>query len=242
MDERFVDGLFSAKMDGSLEEFTDRQVSRVLLEIRTRRALAPYLAIFKLAWEITCGKYRRAFKEVHGGSDAAPGTSPGTGAVPVAQFAGYAGGFTAGPGLTIGAGQAGSSPSVVQAHIPYFQDAGIKAGEITAYRCWKLGGDGLLHSVIIEDFVWEPGKIVEGNPSDMSEGIYAFKSVLMLHEYGSPEKGTVTGTVDMWGDVYEHERGYRAQYAAISSIDESPYYDARGLRKLYGLNRRKKKK
>jgi hypothetical protein len=32
--------------------------------------------------------------------------------------------------------------------------------------------------------------------------------------------GVAAGTVKMWGDVVEHERGYRAQYAKIESIDE----------------------
>jgi hypothetical protein len=30
----------------------------------------------------------------------------------------------------------------------------------------------------------------------------------------------VAGTVKMWGDVVEHERGYRAEYAKLNSIDE----------------------
>ena len=51
----------------------------------------------------------------------------------------------------------------------------------------------------------------------------------------------VTGTVDLWGDVYEHVRGYRASKATIASIDDSPNYDAAVLRKLYGLNKKRKK-
>ena len=78
-----------------------------------------------------------------------------------------------------------------------------------------------------------------GNPSEPYAGIYAYKSVLMLHNYGSPEKGSVTGTVDLWGEVYEHEHGYRAQFAAIASIDDSPYYDAKALRKLYKLKKKR---
>ena len=46
----------------------------------------------------------------------------------------------------------------------------------------------------------------------------------------------VTGTVDLWGEAYEHERGYRASRAKITSIDGSPSYDAPALRRLYGLD------
>ena len=62
----------------------------------------------------------------------------------------------------------------------------------------------------------------------------------MCRYAGTPD-GYVTGTVDLWGDVFEHERGYRASKAAVRSIDDSPHYDAKALRKLYGLNKRKKK-
>jgi hypothetical protein len=105
-----------------------------------------------------------------------------------------------------------------------------------------LHPDGFLHSCVYSDFVWKPGEIMVGDPSQNDAGIYAFKSVLLLHNYGSVEKGTVTGTVDLWGEVYEHANGYRAQYAAISSIDDSPYYDAKAIRKTYGLTKRRKKK
>ena len=99
-----------------------------------------------------------------------------------------------------------------------------------------------MSSVVYSDFVWKPGEIAEGNPAEVDAGIYAYKSVLLLHNYGSIENGTITGTVDLWGEVYEHARGYRAQFAAIASIDDSPYYDAKALRKLYGLNKKRKKK
>lgn len=36
----------------------------------------------------------------------------------------------------------------------------------------------------------------------------------------SEQIGLVYGTVKMWGEVIEHEKGYRAQYAKIDTIDE----------------------
>ncbi len=245
MDERIVEGMFDAHMAGRLDEYTNRQVQRVLFTIRSRHALAPYIAllksffrIFKLIWEIIHGKYWRAAKKIHGGSNATSGAGPGAGGAPGAQWSSYAGGFTSGAGAGTATSNARTSASVAGV----FSDAGIKAGEVTGFRCWQLHPDGFLHSVVYADFVWKPGRIAEGNPAYDHAGIYAYKSVLDLHNYGSPEPGTVSGTVDMWGEVYEHERGYRAQYAAIASIDDSPHYDAAALRELYGLNKKKRKK
>jgi hypothetical protein len=231
MDERFVEGLFDAQMAGKLDEATDRHVYWVLLSLRWQRAIYPYLQIFKLMWEIVRGKYWRAATQVHGSSDATSGTGPGAGGVPVAQF-------TTAPGPVAAAGfTAGTSAGVAG----FFEDAGIKAGEVTAYRCWTLGAEGLLHSMFI-DFVWQPGVVVEGKPSNNSAGIHAFKSIVYAAQYAGYDATSVTGTVDLWGEVYEHERGYRAQYAAIASIDDSPHYDAATLRELYGLNKKKRKK
>lgn len=245
MDERFVEGLFDAQMAGKLDEHTGRQVRWILLSLRWQRAIYPYLQIFKLMWEIVRGKYWRAAKKIHSGSDPASSTGPGAGGVPVAQFTSYAGGFTSGgsgpAGTTAGVIITNSGPGYPTASV--FEDSGIKAGEVTGYRCWLLNQDtGLLHSIIYTEYVWEPGKTYEGDPSDGHAGIYAYKSVLDLHNYGSPDPNHVSGTIDMWGEVYEHTRGYRAQYAAIASIDDSPHYDAAKLRELYGLNKKKRKK
>lgn len=94
------------------------------------------------------------------------------------------------------------------------------------------------------EFKWEPGSIAEGNPSE-GDGIHAFKSVISMAQYGShgiTGDVIVTGRVELWGDVYEHERGYRASKAQIAAIDDSPDYDAVTLRKLYGLGRKSRKK
>jgi hypothetical protein len=234
----YLDLLLDAQLQNKLDEVTDRQVRRVLLSVRARRAITPYTELFRFLWEISLGKYWRAAKKVHSGSDQASGSGSGAGAAPITQFAYAAAGFTG----TGSPSSTGAGPGVAVPGPQPFEDAGIKAGEVKAYRCWDLHGDGFLHSCVYSDYIWKPGEIAEGDPSKPHEGVYAFKSVLLLNNYGSIEKGTVTGTVDLWGEVYEHADGYRAQYAAISSIDESPYYDAKAIRKRYGLTKKRKKK
>lgn len=236
----YLDLLLEAQMQGKLDDVTERQVRRVLLGLRTKRAVAPYLGIFRLGWEIISGKYWRAAAQVHSGPNTPSGTSTGTLGAPVAQFSYAPGANPVPPGQPAGTGAGVGLQAAPQAQ--NFIDAGIKAGEVRGYRCWNLHADGLLHSVMYDEFVWKPGEIAEGEPNKPYAGIYAFKSILLLHNYGSPGARSVTGTVDLWGDVYEHEHGYRAQYAAVASIDDSPYYDAKALRKCYGLTKRRKKK
>jgi hypothetical protein len=252
MDEGYVESLFHTR--GEDEAVLDRQVQRVLLSLRWRADIYPYLRLFKLMWEIVRGKYWRAFKKVHSGSNQASGPGAGAGGASVTHVT-VTGGAWSGPpagasaGLVQGVSFIGPGAGLVQAVVTNpaplpFEDAGIKAGEVAAYRCWGLDHvTGLLHSVVYTDFIWKPGEIAEGDPSsDPHAGIYAYKSILDLHHYGSPDPSHVSGTVDMWGEVYEHTRGYRAQYAAISWIDDSPHYDAAALRKLYGVTRKRKKK
>ncbi len=242
MGEAYYDSLLQEQVNGTFnyDGAVDREIRRTLFALRSKRAIEPYLLIFRLAWEVIRGQYWRAVKKVHSGSNQAP--SPGTGAsgipAPVAQFTGYGGGFANPPPGTI--------PSITLSGYGPFADAGVKAGEVTAYRNWRLAEDGFLHSVYQENFVWKPGDVVEGNPADGFAGIYAFKSVLLMATYGANLSFStsiiVTGTVDLWGEVYEHERGYRASHAAIASIDDSPDYDAAALRKLYGLNKKRERK
>ncbi len=258
-DKPVMDGWFEAYMGGpdAFEEYCDKQVEQTLLAVRWKRAVLPwqlagkrwlnkarpYLYIFKLSKEFIHGRYRRAVAQIRGSTNPASGAGAGAAGVPVAQFTGYGGGFTGGPG---GASQGTAPGGIVTVSYPItplkaFEDAGVIAGEVTAYRCWRLNEDGKLYSIYRSDFCWEPGTIAAGD-AEAGNGIHAFKNVLLVAEYGGYSAGytIVCGTVDLWGEVYEHERGYRAQYAAIREIFDSPDYDAEALRKLYKLKRSKR--
>ncbi len=129
------------------------------------------------------------------------------------------------------------------APIPY---AGIRAGEIIGYRAWKVFHNLNLSS-LAHLFIWEPGATIEG---DLNEVVMtSFDGFNLISIYGgvyayadeSPCQaererwqrrlistgddiyrlyGIALGTVKLWGEVVEHERGYRAQYAKIASLDE----------------------
>lgn len=127
---------------------------------------------------------------------------------------------------------------------PALKREGIVAGEIIGYRYWRLQ-QGYLRSVYQND-VWQPGQVLEGRElGDWdSRGIHAWKS-RGSREYLDYLRGylkrddepfvfsrflndrvladtmpaMVTGTVFLWGDVVEHERGWRAEFARVRSLD-----------------------
>ena len=115
----------------------------------------------------------------------------------------------------------------------------VRAGEITGWRVWHVREHfstrdlaphvPRLFSVYMEDFVWPATGPARGNPllrsgSDDStpQGVYAWKTEDLAHAY-SLEQRTVCysaiGKVDLWGRVIEHEKGYRAEYARVASIE-----------------------
>jgi hypothetical protein len=129
---------------------------------------------------------------------------------------------------------------------PALKRDGVVAGEIVGYRCWRIE-NGLLRSVYQSD-VWRPGEILEGRElGDWdSRGIHAWKdggskhyhdyirsylnresdpiTMMMMWGRDTQERAEmrpamVTGTAFLWGDVVEHERGYRAEYARVRSLD-----------------------
>ncbi len=97
---------------------------------------------------------------------------------------------------------------------------GIRVGEIIAYRAWRVltGGiwfwssDDRLHSVFMRDYVWHPDQPASGDVQ--TYGIYSFRDVIRSrgdYGYGSQDGSLLFGKVKIWGEVVEHEEGYRWQ-------------------------------
>jgi hypothetical protein len=145
-------------------------------------------------------------------------------------------------------------------------DAGFRAGEIIAYRAWSVL-NGKLRSMAAE-FDWEPNGIPlwhqwmvssktkmdqptvpYQSPNGVGEemaGFHAFKSMRDVEFEYAPcdaDDAVVYGQVKLWGTVFEHQFGYRAEYAKIHTLTEyrslRRYHDARevlkSLREAYGL-------
>jgi len=124
---------------------------------------------------------------------------------------------------------------------------GIRAGEIIAFRCWMISGESRprLLSVYMSH-IWEPdvpmtmtaGTLTTPQIDHTMYGVHAFKSPGLLFDeyYFLKKKSAIFGTVALWGDVVEHEKGYRAQYGRINTLDFCHDKDLLDrFRKVYGV-------
>jgi hypothetical protein len=113
---------------------------------------------------------------------------------------------------------------------------------IIAWRAWKIGSAGtrtLLKSVVV-DVLWpscEPLEAEDLPPVGSvtrGPGIYAAKSKEDAHRAMTSWSCSVYGTVALWGNVVEHQLGYRAQYAYPQHVWCKNERVAQELRRLYG--------
>lgn len=111
----------------------------------------------------------------------------------------------------------------------------IKAGELVAWRAWRVDSrTGMLTSMNMDD-TWHPGVPMQGKPSDGSSGVHAWKTRMQAEAYAYGF--AVIGEIELWGEVIEHEYGYRAEYGAIKSLvlSNSRSVDLNTVRRTYGL-------
>lgn len=127
---------------------------------------------------------------------------------------------------------------------------GLRVGEIRAWRAWRVVGEeswlghlpalfnpnkkpnAQLYSMAVE-VEWKPGDMMQGDVREYM-GIHAWKSEQNVMDYARLYDGTVLaiGTVDLWGEIVEHENGFRAECARISSLKtllNSSYAPHRGF-------------
>jgi hypothetical protein len=121
---------------------------------------------------------------------------------------------------------------------------GVRIGEIIAYRAWAVikpgwfrSGDDRLHSVFMQDYVWHPDEPASGDVR--THGIYSFRDVILSRaEYGYPGSfgPLLLGKVKIWGEIVEHEAGYRSEFGKIVSLDYGDPELLDKFRKIYGVN------
>jgi hypothetical protein len=102
------------------------------------------------------------------------------------------------------------------------QSLEIELGEITAWRIWRLGNDGIVYSPIV-NVPWLPREVMHAVPHlRAGDGIYASKVRPEIKWPPSPRASwpLVVGRVSLWGTVIEHEKGYRAENARIVGFDD----------------------
>jgi hypothetical protein len=97
----------------------------------------------------------------------------------------------------------------------------VEVGEITAWRIWRLGNEGMVYSPIT-NLPWWPGEVMRSCPHPgADDGIYASKVRPELRWPPSSRASwpLTVGRVLLWGTVFEHAKGYRAENARILSFD-----------------------
>jgi hypothetical protein len=116
--------------------------------------------------------------------------------------------------------------------------------DLIGWRAWRITPTGYLQSAVVET-IWLPGSPMIGEVGDHNgKGVHAYKTRNDALAYAMSGARVALGSVLLWGEVVEHERGYRAARAKIHSIDditwdtEPPWSDTVGkalafLRKRY---------
>ncbi len=121
---------------------------------------------------------------------------------------------------------------------------GIRVREIIAYRAWRViephwwrPGDDRLHSVLMQDYVWHPDQPASGDIG--THRIYSFRDVVRSNQeywYSVGRAILLFGKVKIWGEVVEHEAGYRSQFGKIISLDYGGPELLEKFRKIYRVN------
>ena len=137
---------------------------------------------------------------------------------------------------------------------PEIPHVGIRAGEIIGWRVWWVNHDGRLRSFVRDAIFWEPDEAMTGDINkcihvsfkgfDRFGGVYSFNNLQGANrEYyqaaaaiksgerpGESLVGIVLGTAKLWGEVVEHEGGYRASFAKPHYFLETYYWDKKPSR------------
>jgi hypothetical protein len=93
------------------------------------------------------------------------------------------------------------------------ESSSLVIGEVEAFRGWRVIGDYLASDM---GAIWIPDKPMIGVDVglDNTNGVHSFKSYQDAVEYykGRLEPYAI-GKIKMWGEIAEHQIGYRAQFA-----------------------------
>jgi hypothetical protein len=101
---------------------------------------------------------------------------------------------------------------------PPIAHKGIRAGEIIAWRLWRLAGNSFLAS-LSRDIIWVPGVPMTGDVRKKNGGVYSFIDSRDAWRWITFDSRLVVGRVAIWGEVITHERGYRSEFAKIIALE-----------------------
>lgn len=114
----------------------------------------------------------------------------------------------------------------------------LEVGEIIAWREWRYRLKPVRLLSLSYRLVWPPDRPMHSNPDCSYYGIFGLKE--RPERWGwshiqsaGPGDGHVLGQVALWGVVWEHERGYRAQYARpVKFVEARGHESDRAMERL----------
>ena len=90
----------------------------------------------------------------------------------------------------------------------------------------------------MRDYVWYPDKPASGDVR--TYGIYSFRDVIRSKEEYGYDPGVdgplLFGKVKIWGEIVEHEEGYRSEFGKIASLDYGDPELLDKFQKIYRVN------
>lgn len=118
----------------------------------------------------------------------------------------------------------------------------IVVGEIVAWRAFRVVKRGLMSTYA--GYIWPPEGAANHasevpterhGTDDPGQGLHAFKTIEEAR-WQFPDALFAIAKVALWGEVVEHEKGYRAQFGKVLAIESVPYPDSvQRLRRMYHL-------
>jgi hypothetical protein len=120
-------------------------------------------------------------------------------------------------------------------------------GEVVGWRCWLSPALPVLTSCYVTNYIWMPRAVEEAkHVEDYNQlGFHAWRDERQALGYAiGLGPVVIVGRVKLWGDVIHHEKGFRAQFAKIESLDTLITYHAEAserrsmgtLRRHYGVD------
>jgi len=90
----------------------------------------------------------------------------------------------------------------------------------------------------MRDYVWHPDEPASGDVR--THGIYSFREVIRSREEYGYDPGVdepfLFGKVKIWGEIVEHQEGYRSEFGKIASLDYGDLELLEKFRKIYRVN------
>lgn len=108
--------------------------------------------------------------------------------------------------------------------LPPLERAGIELGEVIGWRCWRVRPGLVLESWTM-GCEWRPDAPMTGTPGGHDGcGVWAFTDRAAAAGKVSVESSgcrapAAGGAVRLWGELIEHEIGFRAEHARIVAIE-----------------------